>query len=183
MKLAALVVPFALLATNVNALVARFPNSEPRADACASSAAALFSSSGGIDGFADEDAFVKAVQESPEICSIIQDSTIPPHKQSRGLEERADGGAGWKDSYGYWHPGRNPNIWVRVTWECANCMKDCLKRTLNFTWRPGVIFDNRTWSHLAVCSLDCTLGSGKWCARGAAATWAARQRTDQVTMG
>ncbi|KAK2791757.1 hypothetical protein FQN51_002121 [Onygenales sp. PD_10] len=126
MKLAALVVPFALLATNVNALVARFPNSEPKADACASSAAALFSSSGGIDGFADEAAFVKAVQESPEICSIIQDSTIPPHKQSRGLEERADGGAGWKDSYGYWHPGRNPNIWVRVTWECnvepSGCM-------------------------------------------------------------
>ncbi|KAK2797940.1 hypothetical protein FQN50_009036 [Emmonsiellopsis sp. PD_5] len=120
MKLAALVVPLALLATNVNALVARFPNSEPRADACASSAAALFSS-GGIDGFADEDAFVKAVQDNPDLCSLIQDGTIPPHKQSRGLEERADGGAGWKDSYGYWHPGRNHKDWVRVAFECANC--------------------------------------------------------------
>jgi hypothetical protein len=80
---------------------------------CAQSAHELFQRNPDFKGVTEAEV-LDAISEDPELCMVlgdyslmVRDDTPPP-------------GAGWKDSYGYWHPGLEPSKWIQVGLYCVS---------------------------------------------------------------
>lgn len=108
----------ACLAANVSAHVAKSRRHalEVRDD-CTAPALDLYRSASGIKDMTEE-AFAAAFEHSSDVCELLSDFSIAS-AASGDVQERANG-AGWQDSYGYWHPGRAPVSWVFIGLLCVS---------------------------------------------------------------